>query len=88
MLGAEEGRPRRMEQYAARPPARRAYAPERGVIACPPLAGRQSAGGGQAQLFDFAQDREPFDFAQDRESFDLAQDRELVERPVERQMMP
>jgi hypothetical protein len=41
MLGAEERRLRRIEKYAARPPARRAYAPEGGAIACPPLAGRQ-----------------------------------------------
>ena len=32
MQGAEERRLRRMEQYAARPPARRAYAPEGGAI--------------------------------------------------------
>jgi hypothetical protein len=81
-----------MEQYAASLPPR-SLRPRRrgavgGAIACPPLAGRQSAGGGRAPSFDFAQDRE---------SFDLAQDREPVERPfgfvqghelVEWQMMP
>jgi hypothetical protein len=50
-----------------------------GAIACPPLAGRQSAGGGQAQPFGFAQGRElverPFGFTQGHE-------------PVEWQMMP
>jgi hypothetical protein len=29
-----------------------------GAIACPPLAGRQSAGGGRAPPFDLAQGRE------------------------------
>jgi len=32
--------------------------PQGGAIACPPLAGRQSAGGGRALSFDLAQDRE------------------------------
>jgi hypothetical protein len=32
MQGAEERRLNRMGQYAARPPARRAYAPEGGAI--------------------------------------------------------
>jgi hypothetical protein len=32
MQGAEEGRLNRMGQYGARPPARRAYAPEGGAI--------------------------------------------------------
>jgi hypothetical protein len=32
MLDAEERRLRRIEQYAARPPAQRAYAPEGGAI--------------------------------------------------------
>ena len=32
MQTAEEGRLNRMRQYGARPPARRAYAPEEGAI--------------------------------------------------------
>ena len=44
---------------------RRKHAPAKaggGAIACPPLAGRQSAGGGQAQPFGFAQGHEPVDW--------------------------
>jgi hypothetical protein len=34
----------------------------RGAIACPPLAGRPSAGGGKTQPFGFAQGHEPVEW--------------------------